>query len=84
MIEMLCIRWGFYVNAAMSDFGLEGLFGLASLIDNKSLEDATGTNTDFAKTMALLLFLSRLIVLSYYLKVPGYRQTLLSARWALL
>ncbi|KAG0272672.1 hypothetical protein BGZ95_011551 [Linnemannia exigua] len=84
MIEMLCLQWGFYFNAAKSDFGSDDLFRLAELIDNNTLEDATGTNTVFAKNMTLLLFLSRLMILDYCLKVPGCRQTFTSARWALL
>lgn len=84
MIEMLCLQWGFYFNAAKSDFGSDDLFRLADLIDNKTLEDAAGTNTVFAKNMTLLLFLSRLMILGYCLKVPGCRQTFSSARWALL
>lgn len=84
MIEMLCLQWGFYFNAAKSDFGSDDLFRLADLIDNNTLEDAAGTNTVFAKNMTLLLFLSRLMILGYCLKVPGCRQTFTSARWALL
>lgn len=80
MIEMLFLRWGLYFNAAKSDFGSDDLFHPADLIDNKTLEDAAGTNTVFAKRMTLLLFLSRLMVLGYCLKVPGCRQTFSIAR----
>ncbi|KAG9070446.1 hypothetical protein KI688_007982 [Linnemannia hyalina] len=39
MIEMLCLQWGFYFNAAKSDFGSEDLFRLAVLIDDNILDD---------------------------------------------
>ncbi|KAG9064042.1 hypothetical protein KI688_003221 [Linnemannia hyalina] len=67
-----------------SDFGLDDLFRVADLIDNKTLEDAAGTNTVFAKNMTLVLFLSRLMILGYCLKVPGSRRTFSTARWGLL
>ncbi|KAF9178442.1 hypothetical protein BGZ50_007704 [Haplosporangium sp. Z 11] len=78
MIKMLCLQWGFYFSAAKPDFGLD------DLNDDNILEDAASINTVFAKSMTLLLFLSRFMVLDYCLKVPGCRQTFSSARWALL
>ncbi|KAK3836313.1 MAG: hypothetical protein J3R72DRAFT_526248 [Linnemannia gamsii] len=90
MIELLCLQWGFYFNAAKSDFGSDDLFRLADLIDSKNLidsktsEDAAGTNTAFVKNMPLLLFLSRLMILGYCLKVPGCCQIFSSARCPLL
>ncbi|KAF8927104.1 hypothetical protein BGZ47_002336 [Haplosporangium gracile] len=84
MIEMFCLQWGFYFNAAKSDFGSDDLSRLADFIDNKTSEDLISSNTTFAKNTTLLLFLSRLMILSYCLKVPGCRQTFSSASWALL
>ncbi|KAF9343110.1 hypothetical protein BGX34_007215, partial [Mortierella sp. NVP85] len=84
MIEMLCLQWGFYFNAAKSDFGSDDLCKLADIIDSKILEDAANTNTVFAESMTLLLFLSRLMILNYCLGVPGCCRTFSSARWTLL
>ncbi|KAG9062133.1 hypothetical protein KI688_006465 [Linnemannia hyalina] len=47
-------------------------------------EQGPGQNTAFARNMTLLLFLSRLLVLKYCLRVPDCRQTFSSASWALL
>jgi hypothetical protein len=63
---------------------LDDLFRVADLTDNKTLEDTAGTYTDFAKNMTLMLFLSRLMILGYCLKVPGSRQTFSTTRWGLL
>ncbi|KAG0271482.1 hypothetical protein BGZ97_011246, partial [Linnemannia gamsii] len=84
MIEMLYLQWGFYFNAAKSDFGSDDLSRLADFIDSNTLEDSANVNTRFAKSATLLLFLSRLMILSYCLKIPSCRQTFSSARWALL
>jgi hypothetical protein len=75
MIEMLYLQWGFYFNAAKSDFGSDDLSRLADFIDSHTLEDSANVNTRFAKNATLLLFLSRLMILSYCLKIPGCRQT---------
>ncbi|KAF9536711.1 hypothetical protein EC957_009922 [Mortierella hygrophila] len=42
MIEMLCLQWGFYFNAAKSDFGLDDLCRLADFIDNNVFERKMG------------------------------------------
>ncbi|KAF9537357.1 hypothetical protein EC957_008397 [Mortierella hygrophila] len=41
MIEMLCLQWGFYCNAAKSNFGLDDLCRLADFIDNNISDDST-------------------------------------------
>ncbi|KAG0060064.1 hypothetical protein BGZ90_004177, partial [Linnemannia elongata] len=85
VIEMLCLQWGFYFNAAKSDLGSSDLSQLADFIDTKTMEEqGPGQNTAFARNMTLLLFLSRLLVLKYCLRVPDCRQTFSSASWALL
>ncbi|KAG0286712.1 hypothetical protein BGZ97_007333, partial [Linnemannia gamsii] len=84
MIEMLYLQWGFYFNAAKTDFGSDDLSRVADFIDSNTLQDSTNINTRFAENTTLLLFLSRLMILSYCLKVPSCRQTFSSARWALL
>ncbi|KAI8357599.1 hypothetical protein B0O80DRAFT_292378 [Mortierella sp. GBAus27b] len=85
MIEMLCLQWGFYFNAAKSDLGSGDLSQLADVIDKKTAEEqGPEKNTAFARNMTLVLFLSRLLVLKYCLRVPNCRQTFSSARWAIL
>ncbi|KAF9317536.1 hypothetical protein BG006_003362, partial [Podila minutissima] len=84
MIEVLCLQWGFYFNASKNDLGSDDLYRLADFVDDKTSENTVSANTLFAKNMTLLLFLSRLLILNYCLRVPGCRQTFSSARWALL
>ncbi|KAG9071529.1 hypothetical protein KI688_005741 [Linnemannia hyalina] len=84
MIAMLYLQWGFYFNASSKDLGSDDLFRLAEFIDGNTLDDSASINTHFAKSATLLLLLSRLMILSYCLKVSGCRQTFSSARWALL
>lgn len=84
LIEMLSLQWGYYFSAAKSDFGSDDLCRLADIIDNKTLGDVANTDTVFAKNMILLLFLSRLMVLDYCLRVSGCRQIFSSARWTSL
>lgn len=85
MIEMLCLQWGFYFNAAKSDLGSSDLSQLADFIDKKTAEElGPEQNTGFARNMTLVLFLCRLLVLKYCLQVPDCRQTFSSASWAIL
>ncbi|KAG0338494.1 hypothetical protein BG005_003700, partial [Podila minutissima] len=85
MIEMLCLQWGFYFNAAKSDLGSDDLSLVAELLDKKTLEEqGPRLNTVFARNTTLVLFLSRLLVLKYCLHVPNCRQTFSSASWAIL
>ncbi|KAF9346582.1 hypothetical protein BGX26_001886 [Mortierella sp. AD094] len=85
VIEMLCLQWGFYFNAAKSDLGSSDLSHLADSIDKKTMEgQGPEQNTAFARNMTLVLLLSRLLVLKYCLNVPGCRQTFSSASWAIL
>ncbi|KAG0287865.1 hypothetical protein BGZ98_004454, partial [Dissophora globulifera] len=84
MIEVLCLQWGFYFNASKNDLGSDDLYRLADFVNDKTSENTVSANTLFAKNMTLLLFLSRLLILNYCLRVPGCRQTFSSARWALL
>ncbi|KAI8356979.1 hypothetical protein B0O80DRAFT_446273 [Mortierella sp. GBAus27b] len=85
VIEMLRCQWGFYFNAAKSDLGSDDLSYLSERIDAKLLEEqGSNANTLFAKNTTLLLFLSRLLILNYCLRVPGCRQTFSSASWTTL
>ncbi|KAF9547851.1 hypothetical protein BGW38_009622, partial [Lunasporangiospora selenospora] len=84
MIEMLCLQWGFYFNAAERDLGSFDLCRLADFIDSNTDLGSATINTRFAKNATLLLFLSRLMILNYCLNIPNCRQTFSSARWALL
>ncbi|KAF9133873.1 hypothetical protein BG015_003496, partial [Linnemannia schmuckeri] len=85
MIEMLCLQWGFYFNAAKSDLGSSDLSQLSDYIDKKTVEElGPEKNTAFARNMTLVLFLSRLLILKYCLQVPNCRQTFSSASWAIL
>jgi len=85
MIEMLCLQWGFYFNAAKKDLGSNDLSQLAEFLDTKTSEEqGPRINTVFARKMALVLFLSRLLVLKYCLQVPDCRQTFSSDSWAIL
>ncbi|KAF9407785.1 hypothetical protein BGZ94_002558, partial [Podila epigama] len=46
VIEMLCLQWGFYFNAAKSDLGSNDLSQLADYIDAKTTEEqGPGQNT---------------------------------------
>jgi len=50
VIEMLCVQWGFYFNAAKSDLGSGDLSQLAGFIDSKTNEEQSpAQNTAFAK-----------------------------------
>jgi hypothetical protein len=72
MIEMLCLQWGFYFNAAKSDLESSDLSQLADFIDKKIVkEQGPEQNTAFARNMTLVLFLSRLLVFKYCLQVPN-------------
>ncbi|KAF9994042.1 hypothetical protein BGZ80_001265 [Entomortierella chlamydospora] len=85
VIEMLCLQWGFYFNAVKNDIGSDDLSYLAERIDAKVLEEqGANANTLFAKNTTLLLFLSRLLILNYCLRVPDCRQTFTSASWTIL
>ncbi|ORZ21793.1 hypothetical protein BCR41DRAFT_20981 [Lobosporangium transversale] len=82
---MLCLQWGFYFNASDKDLGSDDLSYLATSILVKT-RDGLGRkhNTDFARNMTLLLFLSRLMILNYCLSIPGCERTFSSSRWAIL
>ncbi|KAF9280639.1 hypothetical protein BGZ74_002557, partial [Mortierella antarctica] len=85
VIELLCLQWGFYFNAAKKDLGSNDLSQLAESLDIKTMEEqGPRQNTAFARNMTLVLFLSRLLVLKYCLQVPDCRQTFSSASWAVL
>ncbi|ORY88699.1 hypothetical protein BCR41DRAFT_31343 [Lobosporangium transversale] len=85
VVEMLCLQWGFYFNASDKDLGSDDLSYLATSILVKT-RDGLGRkhNTDFARNMTLLLFLSRLMILNYCLSIPGCERTFSSSRWAIL
>ncbi|KFH61777.1 hypothetical protein MVEG_12392, partial [Podila verticillata NRRL 6337] len=85
MIEILCLQWGFYFNAAKKDLGSSDLSQLAEFFDTKTMEElGPRQNTAFARNMTLVLFLSRILVLKYCLQVPDCRRTFSSASWAIL
>ncbi|KAG0326401.1 hypothetical protein BG004_002986 [Podila humilis] len=84
MLEVLCLQWGFYFNASRTDVGSDDLYRLGEIIGSRITENTVADNTIFAKKMTMLLFLSRLLILRYCLRVQGCRQTFSSPRWALL
>ncbi|KAG0247773.1 hypothetical protein BG011_000951, partial [Mortierella polycephala] len=85
VIELLCLQWGFYFNAAEKDLGSSDLSQLAEFLDAKTMEEqGPPQNTVFASNMTLVLFLSRILVLKYCLQIPDCRQTFSSASWAVL
>jgi len=85
VIEMLCLQWGFYFNAAESDLGSSDLSLVGELLNKKILEEqGPRPNTVSARNTTLILFLSRLLVLKYCLKVPNCHRTFSSASWAIL
>ncbi|KAG9063268.1 hypothetical protein KI688_004872 [Linnemannia hyalina] len=82
---MLCLQWGLYLNAAKNELGLNDLSRLPDSIGTEAMEEqGPGHNTAFACNKTLLLFLSRLLVLKYCLRISDCRQTFSSASWALL
>ncbi|KAG0279026.1 H(+)-transporting V1 sector ATPase subunit A [Linnemannia gamsii] len=85
VIELLCLQWGFYFNAAKKDLGSSDLSQLAEFLDAKTMEEqGRRQNTAFARNMTLVLFLSRILVLKYCLQIPNCRQTFSSASWTVL
>ncbi|KAG9063267.1 hypothetical protein KI688_004871 [Linnemannia hyalina] len=85
VLGMLCLQWGLYLNAAKNELGLNDLSRLPDSIGTEAMEEqGPGHNTAFACNKTLLLFLSRLLVLKYCLRISDCRQTFSSASWALL
>ncbi|KAF9088057.1 hypothetical protein BGX27_002805 [Mortierella sp. AM989] len=84
VIEMLYLQWRFYFNSADKDFGSDDLFSISEFIGKRISDDSIRYNTQFARIVTLFLFLSRLMIFSYCLKVPNCRQTFSSKEWTLL
>lgn len=82
MIELLSRQWGFYFNASGDDLGSDDMHILLMLVES-GLRDDRGANNRAARTRTYLLFLSRLLILQFCLKVDS-AQSFTSARWALL
>ncbi|KAI8605437.1 hypothetical protein EDD21DRAFT_140932 [Dissophora ornata] len=79
------VQWGFYFNASNKDQGSNDLMQLVEYLDEKTLGGkGPSVNTVFARNMARVLFLSRLLILKYCLQVPNCHQTFSSASWAIL
>ncbi|KAI8345422.1 hypothetical protein B0O80DRAFT_283525 [Mortierella sp. GBAus27b] len=91
VIEILSQHWGFYFNAADDDWGSGDMMTLYGTIRDylKEIQASFAAvdlevNNLIARKATLLLFLSRLLVFKYYLRVPGSNETFNSARWTLL
>ncbi|KAG0208962.1 hypothetical protein BGX31_002232, partial [Mortierella sp. GBA43] len=91
VIELLSQHWGFYFNASDDDWGSGDMTTLYNTVQSYLQETQAvsaavdfETNNLFARKMTLLLFLSRLLVFKYCLRVPGSNETFNSARWTLL
>ncbi|KAF9342220.1 hypothetical protein BGX26_008042, partial [Mortierella sp. AD094] len=83
--ELLCLQWGFYFNASQEDLGSDDLIKLADFIDEKASEEQSlRFNTVIARKKTHLLFLSRILILNYCLRVPDCHQTFSSASWVIL
>ncbi|KAF9408943.1 hypothetical protein BGZ76_005771, partial [Entomortierella beljakovae] len=77
VIEMLCLRWGFYFNASDKDHGSDDLSFMAQYIDKEtSKKQDPKDNTVTARKITLLLFLSRILILKYCLLIPDEAQIL--------
>ncbi|KAK3806279.1 MAG: hypothetical protein J3Q66DRAFT_117873 [Benniella sp.] len=91
VIELLSQHWGFYFNAADDDWGSGDMMTLYGTVRDYLKEIQAGSaavdlevNNLIARKATLLLFLSRLLVFKYCLRVPGSNETFNSARWTLL
>jgi hypothetical protein len=91
VIELLSQHWGFYFNAADDDWGSGDMMTLYKTVSSYLKEIQAGSaavdleiNNLYARKTTLLLFLSRLLVFKYCLRVPGSNETFNSARWTLL
>ncbi|KAF9342788.1 hypothetical protein BGX34_007663 [Mortierella sp. NVP85] len=91
VIELLSQHWGFYFNADDDDWGSGDMMTLYGTVRDYLKEIQAGTaavdlevNNLSARKATLLLFLSRLLVFKYCLRVPGSNETFNSARWTLL
>ncbi|KAG0043659.1 hypothetical protein BGZ83_011149 [Gryganskiella cystojenkinii] len=89
LIELLSRRWGFYFSGSGNDLGSDDLSNLAREAKSRRMKNQDGSynrtiNTDFVRKLTYLLFLARLKILQYCLKVPNIRCTFTCARWTLL
>ncbi|GJJ67777.1 hypothetical protein EMPS_00123 [Entomortierella parvispora] len=82
LIELLSRHWGFYFNASGEDLGSDDMSTLLAQVGSR-LGTNRGANNRSARTMTYLLFLSRLLILQFCLRVDG-SQSFTSARWTLL
>ncbi|KAF9546356.1 hypothetical protein EC957_009845 [Mortierella hygrophila] len=83
MMELLCRQWGFYFNASGDDLGSDDMTTLLAQVGSR-LEKDRSANNRYARTMTYLLFLSRLLILQFCLKVQNSSRSFTSARWTLL
>ncbi|KAG9070381.1 hypothetical protein KI688_009718 [Linnemannia hyalina] len=83
MMELLCRQWGFYFNASGEDLGSDDMTTLLAQVGSR-LEKDRNANNRYARTMTYLLFLSRLLILQFCLKVQNSSRSFTSARWTLL
>ncbi|KAI8599860.1 hypothetical protein EDD21DRAFT_355088 [Dissophora ornata] len=90
VFELLSQHWGFYFNASSDDCGSEDMMTLHSTVDEhlhesrKSFHEDRLANNGYARKTTRLLFISRLLIFQYCLRVPGASETFSSARWTLL
>ncbi|KAF9176639.1 hypothetical protein BGZ51_000167, partial [Haplosporangium sp. Z 767] len=83
MIELLSRQWGFYFNASGEDLGSDDMTTLQAQVGSRLKQDRDANNR-LARIATYLLFLSRLLILQYCLKVQNSSQSFTAARWALL
>ncbi|KAF9416857.1 hypothetical protein BGZ76_004592, partial [Entomortierella beljakovae] len=85
VIEVLCLQWGFYLNASDKDLGSDDLSHMTNSIMEKTKQElGRGTNTTFARSMTKIIFLSRIMILQFCLSIPGCQETFNSQSWAIL
>ncbi|KAG0248702.1 hypothetical protein BG011_009994, partial [Mortierella polycephala] len=82
MIELLSRQWGFYYNASGEDLGSDGMTTFLAQVGSRLGKDRDANNRA-ARTMTYLLFLSRLLILQFFLRVDS-AQSFTAARWTLL
>jgi len=90
VIELLSQHWGFYFNAAGDDWGSDDVSTLHDTVETylpdtqEFLPVDREANNRFARKTTLLLFLSRLLIFRYCLRIPGSSKAFTSAKWTLL
>ncbi|KAG0045171.1 hypothetical protein BGZ83_009586 [Gryganskiella cystojenkinii] len=85
LVELLSQRWGFYLNCDEGDLGSTDMTLLKTVVANSlGFSKQKFQNNSAARKMTYMIFLCRLLVLAYCLRVPESSQTFTCARWTLL